>query len=356
MKYGKILESLSENYGVYYFIVDNFKDFLRTFNLNTEFRINKKNWITDSNIRMAIVPTLTFKAYFWSNFENLTQSEMSNHILMKINISNKMNKSANTNRSERRFDHLNNWDDLKTNTTNSYDLWPIPSQIVVDSNREDMPKRSWVQSILINTNQVTKLDTTIFDDQNGDLFLNLFDSSERQFGPHHLPKIYDSYQIIDSKFLKQLKKNNLISVEWVTSMNVKDCRPIYLEWSIAGQTQSQSFAMIKIYRKQVKETLDQIEINKQDRISMARLKMTYRADLIVLPLRFKEFIALLKVREKIERQTNKAYYLQYWIPKIESYADSIPLFYRNHIMMSLSILGYKDSDQLTKRTSMLSKK
>lgn len=64
MKYGKILESLSENYGVYYFIVDNFKDFLRTFNLNTEFRINKKNWITDSNIRMAIVPTLTFKAYF----------------------------------------------------------------------------------------------------------------------------------------------------------------------------------------------------------------------------------------------------------------------------------------------------
>ena len=249
-KYGRLLEALEDRYGIYYFIIESFKDFQRAFLANIEFRINKKNWLPDPYLRMCIIPTLTFKAYFINDFKSISNSELQVPVLMKMNISNKLNKSVHTyNRAERKFDHLNNCDDLKTSHRNNYDRWPIPDYEIYSEQVENMSQRSWTQSILINKNRVDWIENSLLDDNDGKLLSSLFDNSERQIPPTNIPEIYDHYHIIDTKFLKHLGKIGLFSEEWATSLNTKDCRPLYYECSIYGQTQSDSFGMIVIYRK-----------------------------------------------------------------------------------------------------------
>ena len=83
------------------------------------------------------------------------------------------------------------------------------------------------------------------------------------------------------------------------------------------------------------------------------MKLTYRADLLVLPLKFKDFIALIKIREKIRMQTNPAYYMESWKRKLEIYVASIPDYYLSYIHACLNSMKLCDGEIFDKKKPRL---
>lgn len=82
------------------------------------------------------------------------------------------------------------------------------------------------------------------------------------------------------------------------------------------------------------------------------LKLPFRADLIILPLNFPEFIALIRAREKIKDQPEKEVYLNAWKSLLEKYLSSIPFIYRNYVNATLNCLKINDVQILKNRRAV----
>jgi hypothetical protein len=123
---------------------------------------------------------------------------------------------------------------------------------------------------------------------------------------------------------------------------------LYYECSISGDNQYQPFAVLMLTRRQTKFVPDGVVSTIDQRKSSELLKIPFRADLIILPYNFVELIALLRVREKIEKQSNKDIYLKAWIQLLEKYMNNIPSYYHPYLLRYLLSMNYTEVKTLRK--------
>ena len=150
---------------------------------------------------------------------------------------------------------------------------------------------------------------------------------------------------------------NLWTDQWILNPNFKDCKPLFFECTLEGDLKFKPFAVMKISRRQARSSIDAVSQSEMKK-NTELLKYPFRADLIILPLNFVEFITLLRIREKIEIQSNKETYLSSWKVLLESYAHEIPNYYKVYLQAALNSMGYTEVSLLkkTKGEKMLSSK
>ena len=313
--------------------------------------------MNDSHIRSLITPTLTLKASFVNEFNEIDEDTEDLHI-MKLNIAPKVNKNVHHNKNERKFAHLNNCDDINADNRANFDYWPIPDQITVTPQHENIYMRESIQTVFIKKKPLEFLDGDYFKAINDKAIYSLFDTIDRLFNLSNLQKVYDTYQVTSYRFLNHLATLNLWSEKWISNPNFNDCKPLYFECSLSGETKYKPFAVMKLTRRQPKISLENVLNPIDPRKSAELLKIPYRADIIILPLNFVEFLALLRVREKIEKQSNKDYYLESWKILLENYVAGIPNYYKFYMQAALNFMNYSEVElfKKNKREVTLSKK
>ena len=296
--------------------------------------------MNDSHLRTTITPTLTFKAKFVKGFSDF-ESALNEPMIMKINIAQKVNRNIQHNKNEREFAHLNNCDDINTNSKANFDYWPIPDTMTVTIEQEEFIPRDWIQTICIKTKPLEYLNEEYLKSIKDKIISPLIDSIERYFNLNSLQKIFETYQITDHNFVKHLSTLNLWPDQWILNPNFKDCKPLYFECWLQGDTNCKPFALMKITRRQAKSMLDTAS-QADSRKSNELLKIPYRADLIILPLNFVQFISLLRIREKIEIQSNKETYLNSWKVLLDNYLQEIPNYYKFYLQAALYSMKYNE--------------
>ena len=166
-----------------------FQSLNKLFCLNIDARIDWKLWMNDSHLRTTITPTLSFKAKFTTSFNSFDESS-SDSIIMKINISHKVNRNIQHNKNEREFSHLNNWDDIISGSSrNNFDYWPIPDAVAVTIDHEEFVPRECIQTIIIKTKPLEYLNEEYLRSIKDKTISPLIDSIDRHFNLNILQKI-----------------------------------------------------------------------------------------------------------------------------------------------------------------------
>jgi hypothetical protein len=173
--------------------------------------------MSDSHIRPMITPTITMKASVVTEFPDL-QEEVEHIQILKLNIASKVLKSIQNNRNERKYAHLNNCNEITLDKNYStYDYWPIPDEVDVNRQQDQMFLKQSIQTIYIKNKPTEFLDGDYFKEIKEKPIHSLFDSIDRLFDLVNFKKIYDQYQITNHKFLSYLESKNLWSEKWINN-------------------------------------------------------------------------------------------------------------------------------------------
>jgi len=348
----KKLSELKQEYGIDYIIVDSFTTFKKLFQANIHARVDIKNkWMSEKHIRYEITPTLTMKATLVNQFDQMDDDNEEIEII-KVNIAAKFTNNNNQNTQERKYEHLENWGEATFDKGSKFDFWPIPNEKIVSQNQESLHPREPIQTLFMKKTPLNFLDDNYFNEINDKAIFSLFDSIDRIFSLNSIQNLYDCYQITSTKFLKNIISQGIWPEKWLSNPNYKDCKPMFFECSISGDTCFQPFGLVRLTRRVPKIPLDNVLAPIDHRKSTELLKIPFQADLIILPLNFTEFIALLRVREKIEKQSNKEYYLKAWRTLLEKYLAGIPFYYRYYINAALNFMKYNESQLLKNRRAV----
>lgn len=128
----KVFAELKKNFGIHYIIVSSFQQFKNEFKLNTARRLEIKEWMGDSNMKPIITPTLTVKAEFLEDFQDIDE-ESEEFQILKVNIGPKFNKISS--KQFMNYDHLNSCNEIDTNRRrsdyNTTDRWPLPDELFI---------------------------------------------------------------------------------------------------------------------------------------------------------------------------------------------------------------------------------
>jgi hypothetical protein len=305
----------------------------------------------EKHIRHQLTPTLTMRSFFVDDFAE-AEEEFSHPTILKANISLKFSKLASQNPQERKFEHLENCGELNVDRGSRFDYWPIPNEKIVRPNEESFYPKNSIQTIFVKKKPLEFLDGDYFKGVGDKAIISLFDSIDKIFSLNTMRNLYDTYQITNPSFLEQIVEYQMFTESWISNPNFNECKPLYFECSAFGDTSSLPFGVIQLTRRQPITQKENQSMQIDYRKSADLLKIPFRADLIILPLNFSEFIALVRAREKIKDQPEKEMYLDAWKLLIEKYLSSIPFIYRNYINATLNCLKINDVQALKNRRAV----
>ncbi|CAI2382149.1 unnamed protein product [Moneuplotes crassus] len=339
-------KDLKNELGIEYIIVSSFQDFKTLFKQNTARRVDMKQWMADSYIKPMITPTLTLKSAFVDDFDQISDQEF---CITKVNIGPKilqllsiMNKSPKS--------HLNDCNEIGPDGRAS-DFWPIPDELMITPEVQDIQERSSIRNLYIKTQPLEILEVNFSNIEMERPVKALFESIDKEFSLNksQLGIGYETFQITNYEFLEYIAAQNLWSEKWISSTNTKEKKPLYFEASFSGDNQYQSSALLVLSRRNIRIPDETGENAIDPRKCPRLLNMPFKAELVILPVRFKEFFVLLRVRKEIEKQTNQEFYLKPWLELLQNYIRKIPPYYNFYIRRALLNLKYKEVDDPLKK-------
>lgn len=139
----KKLAKLKAEYGIFYTIITNFKQFRSVFQANAFTRVEFGKWKAESHAKSVITPTVTMKAFIPTSPGEEIPDDLS---IMKLSVAPKfMHCVSQMARHKRKYVQLNGCDEVLAEKNPIFDYWPIPDE--VQSVKDDIPIRESIPII-----------------------------------------------------------------------------------------------------------------------------------------------------------------------------------------------------------------